>query len=197
MGVEQSAKAAVVGGGEGHASRPPRRSKSQLERLAIPFPPQHVSTVQRGSRAASYVSWSLVQQRLLGTLGPVDQFVVELIRGVIPEMKTANKTYPAVADGVTGVVAEFVYHIDGRQVRIQEIGTCENPAMRDNDGDRAKLALSDATKRAAARIGVGLHLWSKGVWFLPKMLGEDVDVADAPGHDQHINDEAIAPDDTT
>lgn len=37
-----------------------------LEGLAIPFPPQHVQTVNRGGRQASYVPWAVVQQRLLG-----------------------------------------------------------------------------------------------------------------------------------
>lgn len=42
--------------------------------------------------------------------------------------------------------------------------------MEANDGGRPKIAVSDATKRAAARIGVGLHLWSRESWFLPRML---------------------------
>ena len=42
---------------------------SDLDRLAIPFPSQHVQTVNRGGRQAPYVSWAAVQQRLLGTIG--------------------------------------------------------------------------------------------------------------------------------
>ena len=63
-------------------------------------------------------------------------------------------------------MVEFTYRIDGRDVVVQEVGTPEGAYMQAHDGDRLKTAVSDATKRAAARVGCGLHLWVRGLWFL-------------------------------
>ena len=144
---------------------------TDLERLAIPFPPQHVQTVNRGGRQASYVSWAVVQQRLLGTVGPVDQRIVEIVRGDLDAVESSSgNSWPARTNVIVAVVVEFTYRIDGRDVVVQEVGTPEGAYMQAHDGDRLKKAVSDATKRAAARIGVGLHLWSRQPWFLPRML---------------------------
>ena len=84
----------------------------------------------------------------------------------------SGKSWPARTNVIVGVVVEFTYRIDDRQVVIEEVGTPEGAYMQAHDGERLKKAVSDATKRAAARVGVGLHLWSRGPWFLPRMLGE-------------------------
>lgn len=146
---------------------------SDLERLAIPFPQQHIEAVSRGGRQVSYVSWAVVQQRLLGTVGPVEQCIVEIVRGDLDAVESSSgRSWPARTNVIVSVVVEFTYRIDGRDVVIQEVGTPEGAYMQAHDGDRLKTAVSDATKRAAARVGVGLHLWSRGTWFLPRMLDE-------------------------
>jgi hypothetical protein len=42
--------------------------------------------------------------------------------------------------------------------------------MKDGDGERLKHAASDALKRCAMRLGLGLHIWAQGSYFLDKAL---------------------------
>ena len=68
---------------------------TDLERLAIPLPPQYVQQVRRGNGDARFVAHGVVTQRLLGTLGPFDMRVVELIRGQAPEVTTRERVSDA------------------------------------------------------------------------------------------------------
>ena len=56
----------------------------------------------------------------------------------------------------------------------------QNPTNWRTDGARLKDAVSDAIKRCAMAIGVGLHLWSqfegKSEYFLDKQLEKTVPV---------------------
>ncbi len=147
--------------------------ESDLQRLAKPFPPQMVARKE----GADYVNHGVVQQRLLGTVGPFTMRVDQVIRGPIDEKITGSgdreRTWPARSDAVVGVVLTCVFTIDDRTVEVAEVGTPEGFYMAAHDGDRLKKAVSDALKRCAMRIGVGLDLWSKGAYFLPVMLGRD------------------------
>ena len=58
--------------------------------------------------------------------------------------------------------------IDGQPVVIDEIGECERPGP--NDGLNAKNATSDAIKRCAMRVGLGLELWCQETYVLDKAL---------------------------
>jgi hypothetical protein len=53
-------------------------------------------------------------------------------------------------------------------VSITEVGDVERPG--DNNGSNLKNASSDALKRCAMRLGVGLHLWSQDNYYLDKAL---------------------------
>lgn len=135
---------------------------SQLLELSKPFPPQLVKTAPQG-KFGDYVAHSTVTERLLSSVGPFSFGVVELIRE---------------PDGqVSGCIAELTATIDGRTVTIREIGEVEH-LDRHTDGSAAKNAASDALKRCAMRLGLGLHLWSGRDYFLDKQLAKlesDVD----------------------
>jgi len=125
----------------------------QLYELSRPFPESLVKQ-KPGKFAASYVEHSVISQRLLEVLGPHD-FAVERI--------VTN------ADGtVTGCTATLTVEIDGRRVSVTEVGDVERPG--DNNGSALKNAASDALKRCAMRLGVGLHLWSQENYYLDKAL---------------------------
>lgn len=132
---------------------------SQLRRLATPFPAQFVEKNPTGY--GHYVAHDVVTQRLLAILGPFGTSVVEVIRG------TADK-----CDGevITGVLLALHVEIDGRKVTVTEVGDCERPDNWKTDGARLKDAMSDAIKRCAMRLGVGLHLWSGDAYVLPQWL---------------------------
>ena len=126
----------------------------QLYELSRPFP-QSLVKQKPGKFAASYVEHSVVVQRLLEVTGPFTFRVDELIRD---------------ADGVVcGCLASLEVVIDGRPVVIREVGDVEHP-QNGNAGGNAKAAASDAMKRCAARLGLGLHLWSGDLYFLDKAL---------------------------
>jgi hypothetical protein len=71
---------------------------------------------------------------------------------------------------VVGAVCRLSVEIDGRMVRIEDVGDCESPHNWPHDGARMKDAMSDAIKRCAARLGIGLHLWSQDESYLYDQL---------------------------
>ena len=127
---------------------------SQLYELSRPFPPALVKS-KPGKFAAAYVEHSVISQRLLEVIGPHSFEVKQPITN---------------ADGVvTGCLAALSVTIDGMPVVIVEVGDVEHPDPK-NNGSNLKNASSDALKRCAMRLGVGLHLWSQDNYYLDKAL---------------------------
>lgn len=129
---------------------------SQLFELSRPFPASLIKA-KPGKFAAAYVEHSVISQRLLEVVGP-HSFEVKQ-----PVMN---------ADGVvTGCLATLSVEIDGRAVFVTEVGDVEHPDPK-NNGSNLKNAASDALKRCAMRLGVGLHLWSQDNYYLDKALAK-------------------------
>lgn len=130
----------------------------QLTDLVKRIPDSYVKT-KPGGFQADYVSHADIQQILLAKLGPCSQEVTRVITN---------------AEGVVqGCVLRVLYTIDGVQHVIEEAGDVERPGA--NNGSNLKNAVSDAIKRCAMRVGVGLHLWSQDNYVLDKILMEDSD----------------------
>ena len=127
---------------------------TQLQSLAKRIPKSYIKT-KPGGFAADYCSHADVQQMLIAKLGvPPSQEVTQIIRS---------------ADGqAQGVVLRMVFNIDGQTVVIDEVGECERPGQ--NEGLNVKNAVSDAVKRCAMRIGLGLELWCQETYVLDKAL---------------------------
>ena len=53
-------------------------------------------------------------------------------------------------------------------MQVTEVGDVEHPGG--NNGSNLKNAASDALKRCAMRLGVGLHLWSQDNYYLDRAL---------------------------
>ena len=131
---------------------------TQLYELSRPFPAALVKS-KPGKFAASYVEHSVISQRLLEVLGPYTFTVDQPV------------TNP---DGVVvGCLATLEVMIDGDFVTVTEVGDVEHPGG--NNGSNLKNAASDALKRCAMRLGVGLHLWSQDNYYLDKALGKRAD----------------------
>lgn len=129
-----------------------RAMQSQLRDLVRRIPAGYIKT-KPGGFQADYVSHADIQQVLLAKLGPCTQEVKELIYN---------------AEGqVQGCILRVSYQIDGETVVIEEAGDVERPGA--NNGANAKNAVSDAVKRCAMRVGVGLHLWSQENYVLDRM----------------------------
>lgn len=134
------------------------RMTTDLQALARPFPERLIKKNPTGF--GQYVKHSVVVEKLLATVGPFDYRIVELIRG-----DTKDHT-----NVVVGCIAELTVTIDGRPTTVQEVGDCERPENWPNDGARAKDCSSDAIKRCAMRVGVGIHLWSGDDFALARAL---------------------------
>ena len=128
---------------------------SQLYELSRPFPESLVKQ-KPGKFAAAYVAHDTVNQRLLEVVGPYT-FTVD--------KPVANP------DGVVvGCLATLEVMVDGDFVTITEVGDVEHPGT--NNASNLKNASSDALKRCAMRLGVGLHLWSQDNYYLDKALAK-------------------------
>ena len=126
--------------------------KTVLRDLVKRIPQAYVKT-KPGGFQADYVSHADIQQILLAKLGPCTQEVKELIYNAEHQLQ--------------GCILRMTYEIDGQTVVIEEAGDVERPGA--NNGANAKNAVSDAVKRCAMRVGVGLHLWSQENYVLDKM----------------------------
>ena len=126
---------------------------SQLSELARKFPDSLVKS-KPGKFSAAYVEHSVISQRLLEVVGPHSFEVKQAISN---------------PDGqVTGCLAALSCTIDGMPVVIVEVGDVEHPGS--NNASNLKNAASDALKRCAMRLGVGLHLWSQDNYYLDRAL---------------------------
>ena len=126
--------------------------KTVLRDLVKRIPASYVKT-KPGGFQADYVSHADIQQILLAKLGPCTQEVKELIYNAEHQLQ--------------GCILRMTYEIDGQTIVIEEAGDVERPGA--NNGANAKNAVSDAVKRCAMRVGVGLHLWSQENYVLDQM----------------------------
>ena len=141
----------------------------QLYELARPFPDRLVKQ-KPGKFSASYVEHSVISQRLLEVVGP-HTFTVDT-----PVLNP---------DGViVGCLATLEVMVDGDFVTITEVGDVEHPSG--NNATNLKNAASDAIKRCAMRLGVGLSLWSQENYYLDKALEKRrVETNQAQGDDNN------------
>ena len=129
----------------------------QLYDLSRRFPDKFIH--KNPSGFGDYIQHSVIRQRLLSVLGAYSTDVVETIYD---------------DNMITGVVLKLSCVIDGKEISVVEAGDVENPSNWKTNGARMKDAMSDAIKRCAMALGVGLHLWSQidgqDEYFLDKQL---------------------------
>lgn len=134
-----------------------------LRKLAEPIPDRYVGQNDKGMDAADH---TVITQLLLLHCGPYSFEVTEVLRSEVPEKTTrSGNTHPG-GYFVTGVVGRLTVEVDGRTVSVEEAGGVDMAQMKDGDGERLKHATSDALKRCAMRVGLGLHIWAQNSYFL-------------------------------
>ena len=152
----------------------PEAPMHDLTQLARRFPQGFIERKD----GIDYVAHHVVTQRLLSIVGPFDFELVEIIRGdvaaaaPVPNGKSrrARAGTSALHNVVVGGVWRLTCEVDGRRVRIEEIGDVGDVHNWPHDGARLKDAASDALKRCAMRLGLGLHLWAQEHYFLDRQL---------------------------
>lgn len=132
--------------------------KKDILRLARKFPAQLIRTIKKGSHNEDYINHAVIAQRLLQVVGAYgwDWEVV------YEEGK------------VVCVHGRLTADVDGKQVTVSGAGT--ETFQGDSTGEKIKKMESDAFKRAAAKLGVGLHLWAQDQYFLDKQLAKDLNL---------------------
>lgn len=154
-------------------------SREDLRNLARPFPKRLIEPPPSGKHG-NHVPHFVITQAVLAYLGGYSWELVEIIRGPVPPFTTKDgKSYAGLDDAIVGVVYRLTAIVDGREVRIEEAGVCEEHAYNTDNGDRLKKAISDAMKRCGMRLGLAIQLWCKrpDQHFLPGYLEglEDVE----------------------
>lgn len=139
---------------------------SQLRKLATPIPPQYVGQNDKGMDASDHT----VITQMLHLYVPGWSFeITEVLRSEVAAKKTTKGDWPG-GHFVTGCVGKLTAVVDGFPVVIEEAGGVELAGMKDGDGERLKHASSDALKRCAMRLGLGLHIWAQQSYFLDRAL---------------------------
>ena len=146
---------------------------THLQQLAMPFPAKFVKDPPQGKHG-QYVPHHVIGQRALEVVGPHSFQVTEPIRGYAEVIKGKDHTWPARDGAIVGCLATLTVTIDDHMVSITEVGTEDQPAM-NHDAENLKRAASDAYKRCWMRLGLGLHLWAQGDYFLSANLGDGED----------------------
>lgn len=138
----------------------------QLYELSRIFPDKFIHKNPTGF--GDYIQHSVIRQRILSVLGGYSQEVKHIIREKLTDKQGVER------EVITGVVLALTVEIDGELVTIEEAGDVEQPFNWKTDGARMKDAISDAVKRCAMALGIGLHLWSQfdgeSEYFLDKQL---------------------------
>ena len=130
---------------------------NQLYELSRQFPDEWVKKAPKG-KFGNYIPHSVITQRLLEVCGPYTCEVKELI-----SQENDGK--------VVGCFGKLTVEIDQKLVTVTSIGDVEHD--QGSDGTNAKHAESDAFKRCAMKIGLGLHLWAGEEYYLDKKLNDD------------------------
>jgi hypothetical protein len=154
--------------------RPADSTAHDLVELARRFPDGFVERKDGND----YVAHHVVNQRLLSIVGPFDFELVEVVRGEVAAVppdpnarsRRAKAGTPALSNVVVGAVWRLTCRIDGQPVRIEEVGDVGDVHNWPHDGARLKDAASDALKRCAMRLGLGLHLWAQEHYYLDHQL---------------------------
>jgi hypothetical protein len=117
-------------------------------RLAKQFPVQLVSQIKKGNRTEDYINHSVIAQRLLQVVGPYDWDFDVIYQGENP----------------IAIKGTLTVTVDGKEVSVAGSGTPQNKT--EDIGEQIKKMESDAFKRAASKLGAGLHLWAQDQYFL-------------------------------
>jgi hypothetical protein len=161
------------------------RPGAQLAKLARPFPSSVIDQTPDKAKA-DYVEHAVVNQWLLGIVGPFDYELAHVWRGPVLERTKRNdrsgffegKSEVLLADAIVGATYRLTATVDGRRVRVEQTGDVKDATNWPHDGARLQTAESDALKRCAMRLGLGLHLWAD-VYVLAERLNR-VPLADGP-----------------
>jgi len=134
----------------------------QHRQLAKRLPDNFVQQVDLGYGLVDYVPHYMVTQYLLWVLDRPFGWEITHIHEAAPITYITKKGEER-TDRQVEVAGQLTVHVDGGTYTVAGIGL----------GVDAKKAESDALKRAASKLGVGLHLWAQQDWWLETQWAKD------------------------
>jgi len=132
--------------------------------LSKPWNKSLVKSLNKGFGNIDYVEHTQVTQKLIALIPDLDMEIGRYIYDTVEDINGIRRRF------VTGVEVKMSGTVDGKYIRRQEVGMCDKPFFHadankvHNNGQRAKEALSDAIKRCAMRLGVGIELYDTDTW---------------------------------
>ena len=118
-----------------------------LTELLVPFPKDYIK--QKPGKGGDYVIHGVVRQMLLDVVGFYDWCIDrEIYNG----------------DKLTGCIGTLTIYVGEEAISVQGAGDVEHD--QGTNGANLKHAESDAFKRAAMNLGLGLHLWCGDEYFV-------------------------------
>ncbi len=148
--------------------------RTQLAKLIQRVPDGFVRNTRDDGKGDNYAPHHAVNQLLLLVLGPFSFELVEIHRGDVLERKDSKfldgKSPVKLHNVVVGATWRLTATVDGERVVVEQTGDVEHADLWQHDGARLKDAESDALKRCAMRLGLGLHLWADGDYVLDRWL---------------------------
>jgi len=153
-------------------------NRDQLAKLAKRIDPGFIRNTRDDGKGEDYAPHHAINQLLLLILGPFSFELVQIHRG---DVLTRNKEQgkPSFSDEhstivlrnvVVGATYRLTATVDGQREVIEQTGDVEHAELWQHDGARLKDAESDAIKRCAMRLGLGLHLWADQGYVLDRWL---------------------------
>jgi len=148
--------------------------RTQLAKLIQRIPDGFIRNTRDDGKGDNYAPHHAVNQLLLLVLGPFCFELVEIHRGDVLERKDSKfldgKSPVKLHNVVVGATWRLTATVDGERVVVEQTGDVEHADLWQHDGARLKDAESDALKRCAMRLGLGLHLWADGDYVLDRWL---------------------------
>ncbi|HEV8653165.1 MAG TPA: hypothetical protein VG276_28165 [Actinomycetes bacterium] len=153
--------------------------RPQLARLAQRIDQGFIRNTRDDGKGEDYAPHHAVNQLLLLILGPFSFKLVQIHRGDVLERIREDPNKGRFLEGksvvklhnvVVGATFRLAATVDGERVVIEQTGDVEHADLWQHDGARLKDAESDALKRCAMRLGLGLHLWADRGYILDKWL---------------------------
>lgn len=129
-----------------------------LLKLAKKFPDKFIEKKKMGNREEDYINHAVIAQRLLSVVGAY------------------NWDFDVITDDnkVVAVKGTLTVDVDGKTVSVAGAGTPQNTS--EAIGEQIKKMESDAFKRAASKLALGLQLWAQDNYFLDVQLSKEYNI---------------------
>jgi len=147
-----------------------KERKTQIE-LSKAWNKSFVKQLKMSYGSIDYVEHTQVTQKLIALIPDVQMKLESHIYDKVEDENGVRRKF------LTGVVYTISGTIDGEFRTVTEAGMCDKPFFAEgnrkvsNNGERLKECISDAIKRCAMRLGVGIELYDTQSWLSSFLSG--------------------------